>query len=321
MNALAEDASDTQEPFTSPYQTINVENVSHTWLIALEPGLQMGLDVDLSRTGRLAIAIGTTASPQVATTVEARVYVEKRGEDAVEVARMAATKPVDLLPQSSHLYEGDLVPSPSADLVPFEPGRNLYLEVTATTKTPSLLFAERPFLAPGGHFSLPLLEFHDPVDDALKSLDGPGLSPLGAQERLVNPGKAIVFPFSLANPAAEDRSYHVEVSGSNHEWSALPSDRIKVAAHATATGQLIVRAPSGAVDGDRADLILQAYDTADPTARGLLRLLAEVDTDEQHPDDTVTADELSKQKESPSAAVGLAALALAGVAGWLRRRR
>lgn len=326
LNTLDDDALDTAQPYPSPSQSIDFGKVVHTWSFPLEPGLQMGLDLDLSRVGRLAVSIGATVVPQAGSTVEAYVYVgthgfRRYGEEVVDLAHMAPTEAVDLMPQATHLFEGDLVPLPDADRIPFSPASNLFLDVELTTASPSVVFSERPFIAPGGHLTLPLLEYHDPVDDALALLGGPGLAPLGAQERLVNPGKAIVFPFSLANPAGEERAYHIDVSGSNAEWGSLASDHIKVPAHGLATGQLIVRAPPGAQDGDRADLILQAYDTSEPAARGLLRLLAEVDTDAQHPDDTAVADDLAK-KESPG--VGLAPLVLAmGLAAlaFARRRR
>lgn len=321
MNTLEDDASDTKQPIQSTGLSINGDSFTHSWYFSLEPGLQMGLDFDLQRNGSLAVPIGSPVLAQVDTSLAATLSWGSPFGDSMPVASMTPTAPVTILPQSTHLFEGVLVPSPDADRIPFQPGANLFLEVDVTTKTPSLIVAEQPFVAPGGHLTLPLLEYHDPVDDALAALDGPGLSPLGAQERLVNPGKAIVFPFSLANPADGERSYVVEVSGSNHEWGSLPADRIKVPAHGTASGSLIVRAPAAATDGDRADLILQAYDASDPTVRGLLRLLAEVDTDAQHPDDTVAADELSKTKDSPSLGAGLAVLALAALAQSLRRRR
>lgn len=321
LNTLEDDGSDSGQPFAAYGLSINGNNVTHTWAIALEPGLEMGLDFDLTRSGQLTLPVGSPALPLVAASLSAELATGRTSYysgDGLVLARMAPTAPVDILPGSTHLFTGELAIDPAADRLPFEPGRNLVLFVALTTMTVSFIGEETPRIHPGGHMQLPLLEYHDPVDDALRFLDGPGLSPLGAQERLVNPGEAVVFPFALANAAGEERAYHVEVSGANMEWASLPSNHITVPAHGTASGSLIVRAPAGVGDGDRADLILQAYDVEQPTARGLLRLLAEVDTALDHPDDTAVAADLEK-KESP----GLPALTFviaALVALAIRRR-
>lgn len=323
MNTLEADGIDTAQPVAAYGLSINGGNVTHTWAIGLEPGLEMGLDFDLSRLGTLSLPVGTPALPLAQATLTAELATGRSSyysDDGQVLARMAPAGPVDILPQSPHLFTGELVADPEADRLPFEPGRNLVLFVALTTATPSFIGEETPRIHPGGHFTLPLLEYHDPVDDALQALDGPALSPLGAQERLMNPGEAVVFPFSLANPAGEERAYHVEVSGANMEWGTIPSNHVTVPANGVATGSLIVRAPAGAGDGDRADLILQAYDVSDPTARGLLRLLAEVDTAADHPDDTAVAADLEKTKDSPAGSA-LAALGLLALVAAARRRR
>ena len=74
-----------------------------------------------------------------------------------------------------------------------------------------------------------------------------------------------------------------EVTGSNAEWASLPDDGFAVPADATVNFTVVVRAPADAVHGERADLILQGYPTKNPTARGLLRLVAIVDTSEDSP--------------------------------------
>ena len=322
MNTLEDDPADSGVPVHPSGLSIEVPGFVHSWYVPLEPGLEMGLDLDLARLGTFTIPISSPLLLQSQATVTVElVYGRSAGflDDGVVIAHAEPIGPVDILPQSTHLFEGDLIADPAGDRLPYVLGKNLELVVRLGTLTPTIVGDEQPAIAPGAHLRLPLLEYHDPVDDALRALDGPGLSPLGAQERLVNPGEAVVFPFSLANPADEERAYHVELSGANMEWGSLPSNHITVPAHGTASGSLVVRAPAGAGDGDRADLIVQAYSTADPAARGLLRLLAEVDTGADHPDDTAVAADLEK-KDSPAPAAWLLAVALAALALAQRRR-
>jgi hypothetical protein len=157
------------------------------------------------------------------------------------------------------------------------------------------------------------------VDEVLAALDGPGLSPLGPQERLVNPGEAVVFPVSIANPFDGEARFELQVSGPNAAWATVPG-ALTVPAHGTAQGTIVVRAPGGAVDGERADLVLQAFPRDDPTARGLLRLVAEVDTDADQPDDSAIAP-AGPGKDSPGGGAGMAAAAAALAALALARRR
>ncbi len=220
-----------------------------------------------------------------------------------------------------HLFEIDFVPTEGVGRVPFTPGTNLHLTIEVTTEGPPTLGAaeEGPYLAPGGSARLPFQEWHDPVDEVLAALDGPGLSPLGPQERLVNPGEAVVFPLSIANPLDHDVRIELEISGPNAAWATLASTSVSVPAHATGQATVTVRAPTGAVDGDRADLVLQAFSRDDPTSRGLLRLVAEVDTDADQVDDSAIAPK--DEKKSPGVGLPLAFAALAALALARRRRR
>lgn len=298
-----------------------------SWPYRLQPTLLLGLDVDAAKVGHLKVPISTTL-PALEARLFASLYLEVPGETMfdVELVRLAGmdwTAARDLAGTgATALFEGDILPEETAPRLAYQPGTNLVLWLTLTFKGPNSLgvAGEGACVMPGGSATLPLEEWHDPVDEVLAALDGPGLSPLGPQERLVNPGEAVVFPVSIANPLDGDARIELEVSGPNAAWATLASPSVLVPAHATAQASLVVRAPAGATDGERADLVLQAYARDDPTARGLLRLVAEVDTDAEHPDDTAAAAELAPKK-SPSPGVVAAASLLALLAIGLRRRR
>lgn len=295
----------------------------------LSPGLEMGLDVDPAKVGTVRVPIGTTL-PMLQASVEATLYVVTPSGDDEEffffgegtvLARMAPTAPVDIT-GGSVLIEGPLVPEGAGVRIPYQLGNQLFLRVSVQWTGPATfsLANEGPYVAPGGSAVLPLREWHDAVDAVLSTVGGPTLTALGKQERFVNPGEAVVFPFSVSNPLDDDVELVFEVSGSNKEWATLPSESLVAPAGETVTASVVVRAPPGSVDRERADLVLQAYSEEQPEARGLLRLVAEVDTDEDRQDDTAIAEDLEK-KDTPAPGAELLILGLAAAALAMRRRR
>lgn len=325
MNTLEEDPNDVGGNFASTGLNFFGPGVLGTsWDFALSPALLMGLDLDAGKVGRLSVPIASTI-PLREVTVSARLHVGDGSigdAGTVLLAAMEPTAPVDLMPDGVVLFQGELRALPDVGRIPFTPGTNLWLEVELRTSGPVIGFTggpDSPYMAPGGFAQLPLREWHDAVDEALAVTGGPALSALGPQERLLNPGEAVVFPVSVANPLDAEAEVRFEVSGANAEWASMPSRSVVVPAHGTAQASVVVRAPADATHLQRADLVLQAYEVREPTARGLLRLVAEVDTQADHPDDSAAADGLER-KDSPG--LGLLPLAAAlAMAAVLRRRR
>jgi hypothetical protein len=306
-------------PFHSESLTFTGVGSRFEWRYALAPALQMGLDVDLERSGHVSITIGSTA-PVLQATLEGQLYVLGRNE--VLVAAFAPHTPVDIGTQADHTFELDLIPNEDADRVPWEPGSNLvlYLSMEGTTAPTGLGSETSPYVRGGAFMSLPLNEWHDDVDDALAAVDGPGLESLGPQERLVNPGEAVVFNVSVENPTNESVSFRLAVTGKNVEWATLSQTSLVLPAESTGNLSLVVRAPADALDDDRADLILQAYPRDEPALRGLIRLVVDVDTDADHVDEAPLAKKLSK-KDSPGPALPLLGAALVAAALSRKRRR
>ncbi|MFA5944543.1 MAG: hypothetical protein WC876_08775 [Candidatus Thermoplasmatota archaeon] len=325
LNTQEEDPNDQKVNYYSGGLSGNGATWTSNWDYPLQPALEMGLDVDPAKLGVLRVPVGTTL-PMLQATMSATLFVGASnfgfffGDEDGILATAGPTDPVDISANSQVLMEAELVPVEGGLRVPYEPGNTLwlYVEVTFTGPATLGLTTEGVYIAPGGSAVLPLREWHDSVDEALSNLGGPGLSPLGAQERLFNPGEAVVFPVSIANPLDEDVKVEFEVSGGNSAWATLPDGSVTVPAHGTAQASVIVRAPASSVDQERADLVLQAFSKDHPEARSLLRLVAEVDTDLDHVDDTAVADNLVK-KESPAMAPLLAGLVLLAFA-VLRRR-
>jgi hypothetical protein len=81
--------------------------------------------------------------------------------------------------------------------------------------------------------------------------------------------------------------------------------------------------PDGATQGQTADLLVQAVDTADPTMQSLAHLFVTVDLESQHPSDSAAVAELQGglQGEKKTPGLELAILGLAILVLAIRRRR
>lgn len=318
MNTLEVDDTAGPGPYYSTGLSGGSNGFRYNWDYLLAPALELGLDVDLTRTGAYSIPISTILPLQQAT-LEGDLWVF--GPESYHVGSLMAGTPVDLAPQSTTLFTGEFVPSDEADEVPFAPGNNLYLNLRLLSTTPQLLLGqadEGPGVVDGAWIELPLLEWHDEVNDALAALDGPNLRALGEQERRVNPGEAVLFQARVTNPLDEGRTIRFAASGPNAAWATFP-DSVRVPAGESVNITVVVRAPADARHGDRADLVLQAFTRDEPNARGLLRLVAQVDTSEDLPDEAAAAPAMNG-KESPALPGMVVVVALALLAARRRWR-
>jgi hypothetical protein len=321
----------------------------YTWLVPLSPALALGLDFDLTRTGALNLEVDTVLPLQGATMSGRIVHTVPDGRDCdrdgldrngctlddflfgpgihVTAAKMAGGAPVDVAPNSvGNSFELAVAATPEGDYLPFHPDATLAIQLNLTFLRADGFFGPKDLpKVSGGEMVLPLIEYHDPVDQVFSSLSSLMITVNGDQQRLVNPGKTALYDLALMNHGTTDATYNLEVSGSSLPWARILGDRrITVPAGESRPLGIAVTAPANAADGDVADLVLAAIDANDPSARTLARLLTTVDTDGEHPDDSAKVPGLDaqlSQKESPGAAplAGLAVLALAALA--LRRRQ
>ncbi|MEA3166157.1 MAG: hypothetical protein QOJ26_1026 [Thermoplasmata archaeon] len=323
---------------------------AYTWFIPLSPALAMGLDFDLTRTGTLNLDLDTVLPMQgaqmtgriVHTIPDGRRCDQNRPQvgnrecsrddyyfgagEHITAAQMATAAAVDVPPNSvGNSFVLTVAGTDGGDYITFNPDATLALQLNLT-----FLRADG-FLGPkdmpkihGGEMVLPLIEYHDPVDQVFTSLSSLMITVSGEQQRMVNPGKTALYELSLMNHGANDATYNLEVSGSSLPWARILGERRDtVPAGQSRPLGIAVTAPAGATDGEVADLVLAAIDANDPTARTLARLLTTVDTDAEHPDDTARVPGLADQlttKDSPGLAP-LAGLAVLGLVAVARRRR
>jgi hypothetical protein len=302
---------------------------AYSWCVTLNPGLEMGLDFNLNMSGQLRIPLRTTV-PMMEPKLSARLVVVQEADDSpwrcfwnderdIEVAIVNKTQAPDIGAGADALLEGELIPLPAGDKVPYRKGQNLLLQITVTSRTPNAFFvgATTPRLLPGGQLDLPLFDYHDDVKAVVTTLASAGITALGPQERRANPGATIVFPLSIANEGDAARTLALNVTGGNAAWATV-KPQVVVPAHSTARVEVVVVVPANARDGETADLILQATDAADESGRGIVRLLVVVDSTTPHPDDAALAPRLDEVKDTPMPGLALVALVVACLA-TLRR--
>lgn len=321
----------------------------YTWLIPLSPALELGLDFDLGRTGTMNLGVNTLL-PLLGAQMEGRIVhtiPDGRRCDSnrpqasrecslddrlfgagthVTAAKMTGPGPVDVALNAVEApFELVIAGMPEGDYLPFHPDATLAIQLNLTFLRADAFFGPKdaPKIA-GGEMVLPLIEYHDPVDQVFSSLSSLMIVVHGGQERMVNPGKTALYDLGLMNHGTEDSTYDLEVSGSRLPWTRILGERrVTVPAGETRQLGIAVTAPSNAADGDVADLVLAAIDASDPSARTLARLLTTVDTEAEHPDDSAKVpglDAALSEKDTPTPPP-LAALAILALAALTVRRR
>ncbi len=346
MNAAESDAADSKvgsRPTDSAATEAPGEQ-RYTWAIWLSPGLDMGLDFDLARTGLLRVSFNATLPVLQARMDGYLAYipgeniedfggqggpVRSRDEPVILATLQAAAQDLPAHSQGT-AFEAVVTPLPDADFIAYEAGSALVLVLNLTGVNPegampffSIDTIEEPLLA-GGSMQLPLAEYHDPIADVFASLPTVNFQVVGAQERFVNPGETAVFQAVLENLGSEPRFFTLNLTGYNVEWAELLQDiRLEVPPEGMRNVSIAVRVPVGTLDDDVCDLILIAIDADQPAARALARFVATVDSDVDQPDDAEKAADLKagNAKGVPAPGVPLLLLALAALVVARRRGR
>ncbi len=310
------------------------------WSLPLEPELRIGLDFDMSRLGSFSTAINLPG-PVNDPSVHVQLVLEERearrgfflgGDDRVERTLLAYGNASYPGLQSGRLdVSMDLTPTPDADLVPHtamrEVERNLAVQVyMAGSAMAAAGFFDNEAIQytldpTASTMALPLFEYHEKVDLAFATDRSIELI-VGdkGQERDVNPGRTVVYSFTLDYKGSAPDSFDLAVSGTNADWATILGDAtIRLEPGKPRTLALAVAAPDKAFAGDTADITLTATSSSNSAVQGGIRTLTRVVTDRDIPDERddalVLSGELTKGKESP----GIGVLPLLGallVAGW-----
>ncbi len=306
--------------------------LTHIFDFPLAPSLEMGLDFDLTRTGLLDMTVASE-TPMTGVAVQGELLygllatdTNGRGNtfERVQYTPLATVERVtlgDIANGGQAGVETVITPLPAGDYIPFEDGASLLLrlEVEETLVGPpgGFCFAmqKQPVIKPGGSFTLPLEDYHDVIDSSFSIATGLDLA-VETSKRYVNPGMGALFEITAVNEG-NLTDYTLQLTGTNVEWATLLQEHLQIATDETVRFPVTVLVPDTARDGMTADLNLIATSIQDPNMRSILRLVVEVDTDADYPDDTEAIQALTPppaEKQSP----GLSPLLLLAI--FLRRR-
>lgn len=305
---------------------------TYCWSATLSPGLEMGLDFDLAAEGQYSIPIHSLV-PQPATRVQGTILhyapVEATDDPFLQffveptiVATLEVSDRVDIGLDGSHIFTGVIRATPEGDLLPYQKGASLVLQLEASTGRPDNFFLgprTEPDVMPGAFLQLPLLEYEDPVDTTVGFADALHLTLDGEAQRLANPGDTVVYQLTLHNADVSSHELGIVLAGSNREWGQLLGrETVTVAAGGDHILTVAVTVPSEARDGDRADLVLEVASREDIAIRTLARLVTTADTDAEHEDQGRLLSTQAEPKGAPGLH-GAVALLVALAAAALRR--
>jgi hypothetical protein len=235
-------------------------------LVSLVPGLQIGLDAAMERTGMAHITVRSDVPVAGGYSIGGYFIVWKGDEypetcvyEAPESAVMEIERSPPLTMDADTPVAVDLPirPLPFGDRVEYDPSQKfglvlvVYEEASAVCCI-NLGVGEVQFV-PGSSFQLPLDEYHDPVDEYFSTLSGIDLLATTSQQRDVNPGETVVFRIEAQNLGTKAASFDLQLTGLHTEWAQVLGDpRISIPAGAIRELAVAVVVPEGASVGETA---------------------------------------------------------------------
>lgn len=295
---------------------------SYDWAIEMNPGLQMGLDFDLERTGVLTATFVPRTPGDLA--VVAEVWLTR--EDGEHV--LLATGTSEKQPGQANTpveFVVPIVPTADADYVAYARGQNLALLLSLESSgasvvccdartSPTLRLAE-------SNLKLPLNEYRDIVT-AVESV-GPrlGLTTEDPLEKKALPGSTMTYVFNVTN-GGEDDTFVAEVAGSDADAGAVvPHQSFELAKGETRRVTLAVHVPFEANPEELLEVILLVRSQTNPSNMALARTFTTVTTGSDASPDEMQRLQAAQQDERDTPAPGFALVALAALGAVAFRRR
>ena len=263
------------------------------WGIGLRPELAIGLDFDVTRKGTFRVDIQGSAGASTTTLELELLYCDPSktagrapgstcpGEWIKIGAGKSAAK--SLGASSKATYEVEFPIEPAADYLPYQRKNdlkfNLRLLLDRAQCPPNRAAADcAPLLLPkSSEIILPLVEYHDPIDQAFENVGALELTPLSPFEKPVNPGRSAVFDFALVNSGAHPQRVRLTIEGHNRDWARVAgADTPSVPSKESRNVSIVVDVPEDAGPGERAELFVVAENVDDPNVVAISRLRATV---------------------------------------------
>jgi hypothetical protein len=320
-----------------------------TWFFPLSPSLLIGLDFDLTRDGLAHFdMVPKVASPSAHVAVRllycdpdaligSKICLGNQTQNGdgmgtcpTSYAQVLASgdRSVVLSANTPATADVPLKLDSKYDLVPYKQGTNVGLCIQLKSQVPqNAVFVSDPraspeFVVKGARLRLPLIEYHDPIDQAFVNVGALNLEAKDPYEKMINPGKAAVFHYSLKTNSSDPMPVRVEVQGINHQWASIAgADQFVLKPGEVHNVLLLVRAPDDAQQDERAELFLVATSVRDASIVTVSRLRGHVVTAPDIPDESAEVLALQHTKKSPGPEFTLLLTGLAAVAFAVRRRK
>lgn len=259
-------------------------NDGNGWWIPLNPGLAMGLDFDLAKTGTV---VGNIAAHDTAgsATLSAKLYLAPTGNagNNAKMLLLATSKPQDLAfsPNGAAPFSLQLTPTEASDYIPYAQHQNLVLALTLDRELNfNIISSASPALQVSGFkMTLPLNEYADRLTGISEAASAIELKADGPVEKLARPGTLMTYTFTLRNTGFTADTFVVEAAGNDAKLgSIIPGDEIDLAPKETKQVTLGVRVPGELKDGQSVEVILFAHAKSDPSKMALQRTKTTVAT-------------------------------------------
>lgn len=311
------------------------------WHINLEPPLAIGLDFDLTRIGTFTTAVKSKTASSAATLRMELLYCNTALQPAPEdrdvtfercsgkwlvLADASQTRAMGANAQVA--FDLQFSPTPEADFLPFVRDSNLLLLVSLHSVEPLTPPGQStqeigPLLVvKGSELALPLVEYHDPIDQAFQNIGTLELSARDAFEKPINPGRRSLFTFDLTNRGNIAQEIDLQIEGHNREWArVIGPERFGLAPGEKTNFTILSEAPGDAQTGERAELFVVAQSETDPNVVAIARLRSTlVDPAVQDVPDEDPSRVAADAGTTPGL-VGAFPLAAALVGAWVYGRR
>lgn len=316
------------------------EGQTFTWMAPLDPPLAIGLDFDLERTGHFTVGVKSKIATTSATLRMQLLYcdtdLEPEPSDPYLIFARCTGKWVLLADASDTRalsangqadFDLEFTPTAEADFLPFTRESNLMLYVTLQSEqfmTPPGQSNQQigPLLVvKGSKITLPLIEYHDPIDQAFQNVGALELDARDNFEKPINPGRRSLFTFDLANRGTVPQTVELQIEGHNREWARIVGPTtVELVPGAKSNFTILSEAPVTASVGERAELFIVAQSQTDPNVVAIARLRSTV-VDPQSQD--VPDEDPAKFERDAEGAPGLGLVAILAVTlvAWSMRRR
>lgn len=308
FNTNEQDETNENEPITGFGFTFGQET-TYFWEIPLNPTLRMGLDFDTANLGQFIGEFESVLPLNDAVLTGELLLVgedpngngnQRAGfDDEVTVLATFRTDPESISAGGSILVDVPVTVTPEADYIPYDPANNIIVQIQITGTGATVPNQNTAMtMLPGGKMVLPMFEYEDDITDIFQTLVGPHMEAT-VPVRSANPGDLIRFDVAMHDTGAASGDYSLTFTGDGASIASIvEGSSASLAADGNTPITVAVNVPADARHGEQIDVFLQAINKADAVKRGIVRLVVEVDTENEWDDDGATLAQ-TETEESP----------------------